>query len=248
MLSLSALASITGGYVATSCGALATLALPALASITGGYVVFNCAGLATLALPALASITGGYVASNCTLATLALPALARVGTSDTPFNAQFSALSTTCANLTSASLPVLKYINSVNYNNTDGRQLFINTLKLITLTLPSLQSANFITARNITSLTLGGNKYENATDVIDVSGSYANTSLTSLTVGQGFAINLTLKGCDALTHDVLVAIIANLANQTTDIPLTLKLDSVLIALLSAGEIAVATNKNWNVII
>ena len=41
---------------------------------------------------------------------------------------------------------------------------------------------------------------------------------------------------------------ANLADQTTDIPLTLKLDSVLIALLSAGEIAVATNKNWNVII
>ena len=186
---------------------------------------------------------------NCgALATLALPALARVGTSDTPFNAQLSALSNACANLTSASLPVLKYIYAVNYNNTDGRQLFVTALKLITLTLPSLQSANFITARNITSLTLGGNKYENATDTIDVSGSYANTSLTSLTVGQGFAINLTLKGCDALTHDVLVAIIANLADQTADVPLTLKLDSTLIALLSAAEIAVATNKNWNVTI
>ena len=133
-------------------------------------------------------------------------------------------------------------------SNADSRQLFVATLKLITLTLPSLQSANFITARNITSLTLGGNKYENATDTIDVSGSLANTFLTNLTVGQGFAINLTLKGCDALTHDVLVAIIANLADQTADVPLTLKLDSTLIALLSAAEIAVATNKNWNVTI
>lgn len=93
---------------------------------------------------------------------------------------------------------------------------------------------------------IGGNKYEKSDDYINIASGYNNTDLTSLTIGAGFAINLNLKGCDALTHDVLTAIIANLADQTTDIPLTLTLDSVLKALLTGAEIAVATNKNWNV--
>ena len=249
-LALPALSSITGGTVAYNCGALATLALPALASITGGYVVSICGALATLALPALASITGGTVVNNCAaLATLALPALASIGTSDAPFNLGTSLLCINLPNCTVVDMPRLERINVVGaLAGNASRQLIQTTPKVTSLSLPALRYANFISGRDITSLTLGGNKYENATDVIDVSGSYANTSLTSLTVGQGFAINLTLKGCDALTHDVLVAIIANLANQTTDVPLTLKLDSTLIALLSAAEIAVATNKNWNVTI
>jgi hypothetical protein len=272
-LALPALASITGGYVADTCAALATLALPALSSITGGYVVSNCTALATLALPALSSITGGYVANKCgalatlalpaltsitggyvvgtcgALATLALPALADIGTSDTPFNLQQNGLCGGLPSCTSIDLSGLKHIKVINFlaGNAD-RQIIRNTPKVTLLSLPSLQSATFITGMSIKSLALGGNKYENATDIIDVSASLVNTVLTSVTVGQGFAINLTLKGCDALTHDVLVAIIANLADQTADVPLTLKLDSVLIALLSAGEIAVATNKNWNVII
>ena len=226
------------------------MSLKALSSITGGYVVNNCASLATLALPALSSITGGTVAYNCgALATLALPALASIGTTDTPFNLGTSLLCINLPNCTVVDMPRLERINVVGaLAGNASRQLIQTTPKVTSLSLPALRYANFISGRDITSLTLGGNKYENATDVIDVSGSLANTFLTNLTVGQGFAINLTLKGCDALTHDVLVAIIANLANQTTDIPLTLKLDSVLIALLSAGEIAVATNKNWNVII
>ena len=249
-LALPALSSITVGYVASYCGALATLALPALTSVQGGTVVGYCGALATLALPALASITGGNVVNNCgALATLALPALASIGTTDTPFNLGTSMLCVGLPNCTVVDMPRLERINVVGVlAGNASRQLIQTTPKVTSLSLPALRYANFISGRDITSLTLGGNKYKNATDVIDVSGSLANTFLTNLTVGQGFAINLTLKGCDALTHDVLVAIIANLADQTADVPLTLKLDSVLIALLSAGEIAVATNKNWNVTI
>ena len=250
MVSLPALASMAGGTVVINCGALATLALPALASITGGDVVNSCNALATLALPALASVAGGYVVSGCAaLATLALPALASIGTSDAPYNLQSYGLCGGLPNCTAIDLSALKHIKVINFiAGNAGRQIIQGTPKVTLLSLPSLQSATFITGMGFTALALGGNKYENVTDVIDVSGSLANTFLTSLTVGQGFAINLTLNGCDALTHDVLVAIIANLANQTTDVPLTLKLDSTLIALLSAGEIAVATNKNWNVTI
>ena len=70
-------------------------------------------------------------------------------------------------------------------------------------------------------------------------------NLTTLKLGSNIKKSLNLEHCTSLTHDTLVNdVIANLAEVETQ--QTLKLNNIIRNKLSAAEIAVATNKGWQV--
>lgn len=71
-----------------------------------------------------------------------------------------------------------------------------------------------------------------------------SSALEDVVIPEGWNQNLNLSGSSALTHDSMVAMIANLYDYSGSTAHTLTLGATNLARLSAEEIAVATAKNW----
>lgn len=73
---------------------------------------------------------------------------------------------------------------------------------------------------------------------------YGCTALEDVQIPQGWTENMNLSQTSVLTHDSMVAMIANLYDYSSDTAHTLTLGDTNLTRLSADEIAVATAKNW----
>lgn len=62
---MSALGTISGGFVFSNCPALQNVTLPSLTTISGGYTFLSCSVLQDVTLPNLATISGKYTFQSC---------------------------------------------------------------------------------------------------------------------------------------------------------------------------------------
>lgn len=62
---MSALSTISGGFVFGNCSALQNVTLPSLTTISGGYTFLSCSVLQDVTLPNLATISGKFTFQSC---------------------------------------------------------------------------------------------------------------------------------------------------------------------------------------
>lgn len=152
-------------------------------------------------------------------------------------------------------LPNIKIIKSNNcFNNlhdtkeiilpklerVEGQDIFSPCASLETIEMPSLVYTKYglgYNCNNLKEIKLGNPK-----------GGEINignlSQITSLTIEKGFASKLDVSKCSKLEREVLVGIINNLADLTSETSLNLIMGSTLLAKLTDEDKAIATQKNW----
>lgn len=179
------------------------------------------------------------------------------------------------------SMPKLVYIETKNSVFTNGKQAIIQSINLDSLTeaklsttypffgwckitepvyLPKLHKCNaLLVAGNnniydsvIPTIHLGdGMKDGEAGDICFIYNQKENTTLTTLTVAEGFKAKLNLTGCNGLERDVLLGIINNLGQLDAGQTLNLIMGTTLLNKLQDAEAQEAIEnatrvKGWSI--
>ena len=142
--------------------------------------------------------------------------------------------------------------------NLDNLEEFTNTAGYVLLArvdIPELFLPKFhkginiySSGSNIPTIHLGNGMRDGVAGDIKLAYN-TQTTLTTLTVAEGFKANLNLTGCNGLERDVLLGIINNLADLTGteyEDKLQLTLGSTLYNKLTADDIKIGTDKGWKV--
>ena len=142
--------------------------------------------------------------------------------------------------------PYLKKIEFINTNNiiNIGDSAFRNCTSLTTINLPdSLMSISGGAFQGCTSLTT----ISLPDSLTSISGNafYACHSLENVTIQNGFNCNnLNLSPSTRYSVETMVSWFEALADRTGQAPFTLTIGSTNLNKLTAGQKAIATNKNW----
>ena len=260
-LNLPNLTSISGGYsVFSALPSLQRLSLPNLTSISGGtYLLRDLPSLRQLELAGLRTITGGsgiiyYIGSNY-LEDISLPNLKEFTGGTLIYSA--TALTklelplldilggtlfiSSCPKVATLSVPNLKEQRNTTYSMVNS-----NVPGITEIDLPCLVNAVSIMTytANLQRIALGAPQGGSIRVSTGDGKTQVNTTLTDLTVGAGFHSALDCTACNALTHDSLVGILDNLADNSDGTPIKIVFGSVNLTKLTEEEIAVGTGKNY----
>lgn len=142
-----------------------------------------------------------------------------------------------CSALTQVTLP--------DGFTSSGQSTFQNCQSLATVNLPatlwSIGSYCFYGCSSLVTINIPGSVTQVANNSFT-----SCSSLTNVTIGTGFnANNLNLSASTLYTADTIVSWLNALADRTGQTAYTLTIGAANIAKLTAEEIAIATNKNWN---
>lgn len=207
-------------YIGTSmpyfkkCTSLKQVNVPS--SVTTMYDCFSrCTALETFEIPSSVTTLNSNTFYGCTsLASVTLPE---------GITSMGSSIFEGCTAITEIELP--STVASI------GSSMFKGCTSLETITFKSIPSCSYYT------YTTGSNPF------------YGCTALEDVVLPSGWNVNLILSNgssyfTNVLTHDSLVAMIANLYDFSGDTAHTLTIGATNLARLSAAEQAVATAKNW----
>ena len=145
---------------------------------------------------------------------------------------------------------------------------FQNCLRLTSITIPasvtSIGASVFISCSRLTNAvisagvtTISSNMFWSCANLTTISipssvttianNAFAScTNLEYVTLANGFNANkLTLSSSTKYSHDTILSWLNALADRTGQTAYTLTMGSTNLAKLTADEIAIATNKNWN---
>jgi surface protein len=154
-----------------------------------------------------------------------------------------------CSNLVSVNMTGWNMTNIKNIS-----QVFQNCTSLTSLDLSSWGVSNATTVQSLfegcsslTSLNIDGWDFSNVTAYNDwMKNCNALTTITGSIFNLGKSASSINVSNTNLTHDSLMVLINGLYDRTGLSQGTLKVNATELALLSTSEIAVATNKNWNI--
>ena len=109
----------------------------------------------------------------------------------------------------------------------DLRSIVLNCTNLITVDFSGLDFSNIVT-----------NNWNPLNGAVNVE---------NLRWGKNYSVSMSFSQNTKLTVDSLMSVINNLPDLTGSTAQTLTLGSTNLAKLSASQVAIATNKNWNVV-
>lgn len=196
----------------------------------GTAAFYKCANIRNVTIENGVSSIGARAFSGCTsLETITLP--------DT-IKAIPKIAFAFCSSLTSVTIP-----DSVTEINTSAFQE-CESLKSVTLgiSVATIANAAFYNCINLSDLNI-------PSSVTSVTlGSFGSCyQLTNVTIGDGFnANNLNLSASTQYTVDTIVSWLNALADRTGQTAYTLTIGATNKAKLTAEQLAIATNKNWNI--
>ena len=258
-LSFPNLTTISGGVnIFYNISPLKRIHLPKLTTISGGTYIFNGlsgfvklellaedisgvdlmisnnVNLKELSFPKLKSFTSGsLIYNNTSLESVYFPELEELGG---------SLLSSHHPKLTTLLVPKLKEYKNAIYPITSY------AIALKEIDMPSLVNALAVMTYDavLERISLGNPVGGNIRICSGNGVTAVNNTLTTLTVGEGFRSRLDCTACDALTHDSLVGILNNLADNTDGAAINIIFGAVNLAKLTEDEIAVGTSKNYTI--
>ena len=255
-ISLPNLTTISGGsYIFSTNTGLREVSLPNLTTISGGSSIFNSNNaLRYIRLNNLKIISGGssIFQSGTEIIEINLPELQEITTT--------SAIIYNVTKLKRLIMPKLEISrclffegkhtldtieipNLYNIQSAYGAPFQTISTPLLSLLRLSIASAIITATSVIPTIQLGNGIHNGEIGNIKVCNG-TNTTLTTLTVAEGFKAKLNLTGCNGLSREVLVDILNNLADLTGETSLNLIMGATLLAKLTDADKAIATQKNW----
>ena len=128
------------------------------------------------------------------------------------------------------------FVSGQNLKELTIRGIMGNDLRTFVMGCPKLETVDFSELDFQYCLVNGNFAPFNGTD-----------NIINLRWGTGYPVSFKLNNCTKLTVDSLMSVINNLPDLTGSTAQTLTLGSTNLAKLSSSQVAIATNKNWNVV-
>ena len=128
------------------------------------------------------------------------------------------------------------FVSGQNLKELTIRGIMGNDLRTFVMGCPKLETVDFSELDFQYCLINGNFAPFNGTD-----------NIINLRWGTGYPVSFKLNNCTKLTVDSLMSVINNLPDLTGSTAQTLTLGSTNLAKLSSSQVAIATNKNWNVV-
>ena len=227
--------TLTGisNFMFSNCGSLSEVGLPsALASI--GSSAFAGTAIEELELPETVTTLSPSAFATCrSLASISLPG--RITT--LPANCFDS-----CLALSGIVIPAS--VTAINSNCFYGSGL--NSIT-IPATVTTLQNGVFRNCTSLRNVRLEGTPTCSYYAVNNANNPFHGcTALEAVQLPPGWTENLLLSFSNNLTHDSLIAMIANLYDYSGGTAHTLTIGAANLARLSSAEIAAAADKNWTI--
>lgn len=207
---------------------ISEIAIPDSITSIGNWVFYQCTNLQNVTMPNSVTSIGGSAFEGCTsLKDVTIPSnVTSIGRS-----AFYG-----CTNLTSITIP--DKVTSIGY------LAFYHCTSLKSVTIPnSVTSISDEAFRECTSLT--DVTIPNSVTIIG-NIFYKSANLKNVVIETGFNANgLNLSSSDKYTVETIVSWLNALADRTDLTPYSLIIGETNLAKLNPEQIAIATNKNWN---
>ena len=216
-------------YTFYFCQNLSTVSIPAGLTRIGTYCFQNCSSLTSVTIPDSVTFIGQNAFCNCTsISNLTLPS-SLIQLRREVFES--------CSALTTLTIPSgYQSIEYAAFQYCTGLQSVSLPNSLLSLASDAFGGCTHLTTINIPA----------SINVIYAATFRNCTSLENVTLGSGFsADNLNLSYSTQYTAATIVSWLNALNDRTGLSARTLTIGATNLAKLTAEEIAIATNKNWN---